>query len=142
MKKHTNRWFLYGCGTALSMAAFILTYKKILLSGISPLVLIFFIFIFTFLGFAGWALISRPKIKFSWIVLGWFIAAAIASLLGNYFEALSLRDAPNPGYTSSLKYLQIIIITLFAPFLFGSKINLKKVLGIVLVLGGLFLIVI
>lgn len=137
-----DKWVLYGLGTAVNMAAMILVFKKMLLMGIAPLVLIFFIFGITFIGFLLWVYISKIPIKISKSMILFLILASLFAILGNFFEVNSLKDAPNPGYTSTLKTFYIVIITLAAPFLFKSKINLSKFIGVLLVLGGLFLIII
>ena len=140
VKSMDNLWILYGLGAALMYACMILTYKKLLLMNINPLLLNLFVFIFVSIGFAAWVTISKTKIELSgWMVL-FLIAAAIFSLVGNSLEILSTKGAPNPGYATALKSGQVIIITLAAALIFKSDMTWYKIVGVATVIGGIVLI--
>lgn len=53
--------------------------------------------------------------------------------LGNATMLKSLATAPNPGYTLLISKSYAVLTTLVAPILFGSTLNLKSVVAIVMV---------
>ena len=103
VKTMDNLWILYGLGAALMYACMILTYKKLLLLNINPLLLNLFVFVFVSIGFIAWVMISKTKIELNGWMISLLILAAIFSLVGNSLEILATKGAPNPGYATALK---------------------------------------
>jgi len=135
-----NNWFISGMASAVCFSIMILIYKKLLLMGIKPLVLNLCMFGIVFFGFIIWNISTKTTFNFDWKIILFLLVAAAFSLLGNYFETNSVRLAPNPGYAATLKSTQIIFISLLAPILFRSAFGIVPVIGIGLVLVGIFLI--
>jgi uncharacterized membrane protein len=136
-----QNWFLNGLGAAVCFACMVLAYKKLLLMGIKPLMLNFFLFGLVFVGFFVWNMIEKNSFKAITPNMILFLAiAAFFSLLGNYLDVNSVKSAPNPGYSATLKSGQIILVALLSPFLFDSSLSLASFTGIGLVILGIFLI--
>jgi len=135
-----NIWIFYGFGAAISFGCMMLTYKKLLLMNLQPLVLNFFVFGLTFIGFSAWVSISNTPIKISTPMLLFLLLASCFAIMGNYFDVNAVKAAPNPGYSTTLKATQIVIVTLLAPIIFDSHFNLQKLFGVFLVLSGVFLV--
>ncbi len=132
-------WVYYGLGSSISFAAMALTLKKVFELGVSPIVAAFYLFILTAAGYSIWVPF-KMSVKIGVLIIPWLVLASVFSLLGNYFDLTALKLAPNPGYASTLKATQIIIITLVAPFLFSSSLTPLKMFGVFLVLTGAALI--
>lgn len=135
-----NNWFISGLSSALCFAAMILVYKKLLLMGLKPLVLNLFLFGFVFIGFAIWNFSTKTAPNLNLKIILFLLLAAVFSLFGNYLDTMAVKLAPNPGYATTLKATQIIFISLLAPIFFRSSLGLVPLLGIVLVLAGMFLV--
>ncbi len=135
-----SNWILYGLSAAVFYAGVILIYKKLLVSGLNPLVLNFFVFGITFLGFTIWIFTFKPTINLTYTIVLLLIIAAIFSLIGNFLDVTAVKEAPNPGYAATLKSTQIVLITLLAPLIFKSEFTWLKFSGVILVLLGIFLL--
>lgn len=134
-------WFINGLLTAACFAGMVLAYKKLLLMGIKPLVLNFFLFGLVFIGFLIWNLIEKNDFAAITPKMALFLlVAALFSLLANFFDVHAIKTAPNPGYAATLKSCQIVFIALLSPFLFQSALSAYSFIGILFVILGIFLI--
>lgn len=120
------KWVLYGIGAAICFGCMMLTYKKMLLMDIHPLILNLFVFGITFIGFAAWVTISKTPVKLSKNIFFFLILASVFAVLGNFCDVNAIKSAPNPGYSTTLKATQIVIVTLIAPLLYDSHIIFKS----------------
>lgn len=118
----------------------VIVYKKVLLSGIDPLILNLFVFGFTFIGFIAWSTVANVEININLSIVALLVLASIFALFGNFFDAQAIKSAPNPGFAATLKAGQIVVITLLAPVLFGSSLSLLSFLGVVFVFVGIIII--
>ncbi len=135
-----NNWVLSGIGAAVCFTGMTLVIKKLLLIGVSPLVLNMFLFGLVLIGFICWVSISKTPINITWTILSLLILAAVFSLLGNFLDVNAVKLAPNPGYASTLKATQIALITLLAPILLGATLGLQAFLGVIFVFVGIMLL--
>ena len=135
-----NSWLFSGFASSLCFAGMVLVYKKLLTMGIKPLVLNLFLFGFVFIGFSIWNFTARTRFDLSKRMLALLLLAAVFSLLGNFFDVNAVKNAPNPGFATTIKSSQIVLITILAPILFGSSLSLSTGLGTVLVVLGIFMI--
>lgn len=135
-------WILYGIGGALSFAGMTLLLKKIFQLGMPPLVALFYLFIFTTLGYAAYVPMKMSVKITGWAIPLLLLATAVCSLVGNYLDLMSVKLSPNPGYASALKATQIILITLLAPILLGADFTPGKFFGVALVFFGAVIITI
>jgi uncharacterized membrane protein len=143
--KGLNDWRILAAVAAVSFALAVLGQKWALRIGFSSAQINLFIFALTFLSFLVW---SRKDIK-GWISdkvsLKFFLPlvffAGAFSCLANYFSVIGVGQAPNPGYSESIKYTQNLFIVFLAVPLLGAKFNKQKFLGVVTVLVGAVIVV-
>ncbi|MCU0652685.1 MAG: EamA family transporter [Candidatus Pacebacteria bacterium] len=136
-----QNWFVSGLLAAVFYGAMILVYKKLLLMGVKPLVLNFFLFGLVFLGFFIWNAIEKSDLYAVTPKMFLFFAiAAIFSLFANFFDVNAIKMAPNPGYATTLKSCQFVLVALLAPILFHSSLGVYSFAGILCVIFGIFLI--
>ncbi|MFH1326520.1 MAG: EamA family transporter [archaeon] len=133
-------WILYGLGAAISFSAMALVIKKLLVLKISPLIVNTLLFGLVTLGYGFWIASTDTKIEINLIIILFLILAGFFSILSSYFDVVSMKFAPNPGYSSALKASSLVLITIFSVFLFSSDFSLLKFIGIIIVVGGIFLI--
>lgn len=62
-------------------------------------------------------------------------AAIFWSYLGNFFSQRGILFAPNPGYSLILSKSYVILTTIVAFFLFSSELNLKRIIGILIIIA-------
>ncbi len=135
-----GNWVLSGIGAAVCFTGMTLVIRKVLLMGVSPLVLNMFLFGFVLIGFISWVSASKTPVNLTWTILALLILAAVFSLFGNFLDVNAVKLAPNPGYASTLKATQIALITLLAPILLGATLNLQAFIGVVFVFIGIVLL--
>lgn len=62
--------------------------------------------------------------------------------IANMFLFYSIDKSPNPGYARAVKSLNIVFLTLIGYFLFNKQLTFEKILGILLILIGVYIVVI
>jgi len=133
-------WFIFAIFALLAFSGMVLTFKKITLLGVSPVVLMLFVAIFLTVFYALHVLITKTPIKINGASLGWLLLAGVLSYLGNLFYIKSIALAPNPGYAVTVAGLQLAVIAVASFFLFQSEFTLIKGAGIVLaIIAGVLL---
>jgi len=133
-------WFVYALLGMVFFSGMILIFKKLVVAGLKPNVILFFIFTFGMLFYLTDIIYNKTSISINYYFLGFLILAAFLSYLGNLLYVKSLSTAPNPGYTTAINSLQIILITIGSFLLFGSGISAKNIVGIVLGLIAIILL--
>lgn len=68
----------------------------------------------------------------------WLILAAILAVGANHFSITALRSAPNPGYVTALRSIDIAMVTIGSALLLGVSIHPLKLLGIGLCIAGVW----
>tara|TARA_B100000686_G_scaffold344286_1_gene426625 strand:+ start:1333 stop:1749 length:417 start_codon:yes stop_codon:yes gene_type:complete len=53
----------------------------------------------------------------------------------------SIKNCENPGYAKSIISLNTLFVFFLATFIYKSKVNSKKILGILLMLGGSYFLI-
>lgn len=81
------------------------------------------------------ATLSLPTSALPWLLLS--VGLAVGA---NHFSISAIRNAPNPGYVTALKVLDIALVTIASCALFGLPISPAKLFGMGLcIVGALFL---
>lgn len=73
-----------------------------------------------------------------------FLTLIVIGVFGagfNYFMQLAYQLTPNVGFVNALNASSIAAVTLLSGFIFKDELNLKKLLGVVTVVGGMILLV-
>lgn len=79
----------------------------------------------------------------SWeILLYIFVMTFLFSYLGNIFSLRGIKNAPNSGYSLIIQKSYAIYTTFAAVILFGSEVNLKSLIAILVVIGFSVLIMV
>lgn len=91
-------------------------------------------FVPTFIYFIYNIIFSKNMVLDLKYILIILIAAVCFSWLGNYFSLKAIEKAPNPGGSLMIQKSYTIMTTILSVFLFSSKITLKSIIGIIIVL--------
>ncbi|MDP3990725.1 MAG: EamA family transporter [Candidatus Nealsonbacteria bacterium] len=145
-KSFLKRWEVLAVIGALSFTVMVLEVKKASQMGFSSSQINLFLFAFNFLAFV---LLCRKEIKNYFrdklklkVFLPIVFLAATFSVMANIFNVKGIAMAPNPGYHESIKNTQFLLTTLLSVPLLGAGLTKKKLLGVVMVLGGVIILVI
>lgn len=72
----------------------------------------------------------------------WGLLAGIFSLIGNIFHTKAIKKSPNPGYVQAIIATNALLILILSALIFRSPITIAKLVGIIIVLVGLYTLVI
>jgi len=137
-------WYIYSILASLSFVGMVLCTRYLGNKGFSSKQILLFLFGFAFFGFvisnigsfAVWT--SGQSLIFLLIL----IIAAILSAIGNWADFTAVIKAPNPGFAGVIKSSNVLLVAIFSVLIFGSSLSLAKLLGILLVIGGIALVII
>jgi len=82
---------------------------------------------------------DKAKLKFFLPVV---IIASIFALAANLLSLKGLELAPNPGYHEALRNTNILFVTLLAIPLFSARFDKLKMLGVIIIVFGIFILVV
>jgi drug/metabolite transporter (DMT)-like permease len=74
------------------------------------------------------------------IILLFMVIIALSVLITNKLWIKALENNTNAGYVGSIANMYIIFVTLISAYLFQSKLTLKNIGGIIIMLGGAYLL--
>lgn len=115
---------------------------KSTVSAIPPEKLLFYVFLLgTILLFAK-LIGTGQNLTIGLSDLAVLTAIALCSVLGNVLLFTSYKVGPNPGYVDAVASTKIVLIVILSAVLLGSKLNVKGLLGALLVLAGVILLLI
>lgn len=112
-------------------------------TGIHPITLAFYIFVF-YAFFSGSALYrSRNKVKFDLPLSSWgaLIIIGVSTGVFNVSMQLAYKTAPNIGYVNIINAASITAVTFLSAYFFKDKLTTEKVIGALGVLLGLILLI-
>ena len=129
--------------SGISYAAFNIITKIEMQKGINPMKANFYCFFFSI--FAGLAIAKPAGIIYcisldplTVILLGIGVGV-VACILPYIFYTMALRELP-AGIVSSLGILEPMAATLFSVAIFGEKLSVYSIVGILLILGSVFML--
>lgn len=139
-------WYIYAILASLFFTGMVLCVKKLTddLKFSSERVL-FFVFLFLFLGFLIMDINSLPlvlKSKYFLPLISLTFIGGIFSAIGNWADFKGIKRASNAGYAVAVRNSSILITTLVSVFLFGSELTLFRFGGILAILIGMTLLVV
>ena len=145
-KKNTNKtfsgrgWLFYSLAAFFCWGVFALMLKYLIDRGISPFVILFYIF--SIVSFIIFSEIYLKKIKFVrskdyWLI---FILIGLFGASFDAFVALGYKLAPNPGYINAVNAASISAVTLLSVYLFKDEFSVRKSVGVLGVTVGLILL--
>jgi uncharacterized membrane protein len=68
------------------------------------------------------------------------VLVGISSVLGSLFAILSIRHAPNPGYSVAIYSANFVLLALTSILFFRSELTIPKLLGMLSIIFGIFLL--
>lgn len=74
------------------------------------------------------------------IVLALIILVSFCIISTNKLWLKALENGKNSGYVGSISNLYIVFVTILSSYIFAHKINNKGIMGIIMMLGGAYLI--
>lgn len=133
-------WYSYALLSMLFFSIMVLIFKRLMSGGLQPGVILLFVFGLSALFYLAHFLIAKTPMETNYYILALLLIAAILSYVGNLFSLKAINSAPNVGYPLAINSLQIILVTVASVFLFGSKLSLIKVAGLLLGLIAIMLL--
>ena len=140
MRHRRLMWYLYAIAAMVCLSIMILVFTRLRFLGITPPVILIFVFGFGFLFYAIQLFATKETIilKSQYIVL--LLICALCSYVGNLLYVKTLDIAPNPGYVVAIIGSQALIISIASVFLFGSQFSVIKGVGVLLCTIGIVLL--
>jgi drug/metabolite transporter (DMT)-like permease len=138
-------WFAYSILSACLFVGLYLCIRWLTDRGFAPKQILLFLIGFALLGFLGATVPSLPKVLNSTNFLGFLAAgtfAGISSSIGHWADFEAIKRAPNPGFSTSIRNSSILPVTILSVFLFHSPFHSEKLLGVFLILAGVFALII
>jgi len=141
-KKSDFKWIIYSFGSFFCWGFLALMSKYILDLGISP-----FVYLFYLMGMVSIIILIETYLKktitkiknYDWKNL---ILIGIMSMIFNLFMQLGYQTAPNPGYINAVNAASIAGVTILSAYFFKDEFNFKKLIGVIGVIVGLFILLI
>ncbi len=133
-------WIILSVFSAFCLAALTLLTKGILSKGVVPEVLNFWLFATSSIGFGFLAYFRGLCFQVPHSTVYLFVALLVVVLGYNDFLVRAFAEAPNPGYVQGVVSLSMILVLILSVFFFGSALTFSKVVGMVLVLAGIFIL--
>ncbi len=127
-------WIVAGLLMFISSVGVYLLIRRATLSGMPLSVQNFASFIVPLFLYIPLAVVSRTSFVVSWYqLLVLAISAVLFSYLGSRLSFLSLKYAPNPGYSLVLSKSYVVFTTLFALIFFRSVLTVQAAIAIGLI---------
>jgi drug/metabolite transporter (DMT)-like permease len=139
--KSENKWVLYSIGAHLCFAYGSLISKYFLNIGLQPFTYLFYITLIVSLLNIYESKAKKASLSFSlpqWLVI---LGIGVSAALFNLFMQEGYKFAPNPGYVVAINTSSIMSLTLLSAYIFKDKLSVKKIVGIIGITVGLFLII-
>ena len=133
-------WIFAAIISSIAFAGIPLLLKKLTQYSLTSEIINFYFWLITSMTFLAFAIYRKSSFKIDKGSLVWFLVLSVVAFFANYFSIIALKLAPNPGYVRAIQSANIVLITVSSIFLFGSTISIKTILGITLILGGLYLL--
>ncbi|MCJ7703436.1 MAG: EamA family transporter [Anaerolineales bacterium] len=135
-----TNWIYYSLITVISFTMMSLIFKKLTTLEPKSEIINFYFFFFSTLAISISLFFRQTKFRIPTKTLPLFLLLAIIAVFGNYASISAIRLAPNPGYVKGIQTLEVVLLTIASYFLFRSEITVAKVIGAILVVGGVILL--
>ena len=140
-QKDDNKiWILYTFGAFFAFGFLSLTNTYLGKQGLTSTVINFYICLIVTISLAIQIFTNKIKLSFDKMSIGVFIGAGIPASIFNFCLIQGYLLAPNPGYISAVNVASIALLTILYRVFFKDTLTLKKSIGIVGILVGLFML--
>ncbi|HSR13335.1 MAG TPA: hypothetical protein VLS90_17955 [Thermodesulfobacteriota bacterium] len=138
-------WFAYSILAATFFVGLYLCIRWLTDRGFAPRQILLFMVAFALLGFLAAAAPSFSRVFASencpaFLAAGLF--AGIFSSIGHWADFESIKRAPNPGFSTSIRNASVLPVTFLSVLFFNSQFRLGKLIGVILILAGVIALVI
>ena len=135
-------WWIFSVIALVAMSLYSVLFKKALNFNIGQQKILFYVFLLSLLGYIflnsrSSALMPANNLT---LYLAWGILVGALSVAGNLLEAKATKLSPNPGYVQRTKSANVLLILFASYLLFGARLNLQSLVGVVLIFGGLLML--
>jgi uncharacterized membrane protein len=138
-------WYIYSILASLSFAGMVLCTRYLGNKGFSSRQILLFLLGFAFFGFLAinsGTLNSIWESESLWSFIGIMTIASIFAVVGNWTDFTAIIKAPNPGFVVAITNSNVLLIVFFSVLIFGSSLSSVKLLGVLLIIGGISALVI
>ena len=122
-------WIAYSLGAMVFLAAMTLMFVPLGRAGVSPSVVLFYLFLFVCIFSLGHIKLRGMSLNVSWNAMLWIVGASLTSFLGNYCALKAIFLAPNPGYASAIEASKALVVVLLSVWFFAAHFSWLKGLG-------------
>ncbi len=138
-----NRWLIYTLGALGCFALYSLFSKAMLRSGVNVFVFLFFVTLGVSICNLLHLLMKRTSasLRLSSKIGGILLVIGLLAFSFNIFLNLALQAAPNIGYVGSINASSIAALTVCSSLIFNDELNARKLIGVLGVMAGIFLVV-
>ena len=130
-------WLLFAMGALVASSKPVLTAKLLLDQGIQPLMFVTYVFIVANLCLLVVSVIKRQPPRVTGNHMQVFLLIGLLGVALNYFNFLAIGIAPNVGYVNATYAGSIGLVTLLSAWLFKDELTLRKLIGVLGVIGAL-----
>jgi drug/metabolite transporter (DMT)-like permease len=138
--KRDKGWIWLTLAAFLAWGFLALVFKYLTNKGLLPAVMLFYMALFVSILILAQLVLKRAQIKFEKNYWSLFLVIGLASALFNLFMVVGYKYAPNPGYINAANAGSIALVTVFSALIFKDELNIRKVIGVVGVVGSLILL--
>jgi len=139
-------WIALSLGALACYTLMVFGMKKAIMLGFAPPEICLCIYVINFLFFS---IICRKEVKNYFqdkaklkFFLPVVIIASFFALAANLLSVKGLELAPNPGYHEALRNTNILFVTLLAIPIFSARFDKLKMLGVIIIVFGIFILVV
>jgi drug/metabolite transporter (DMT)-like permease len=136
----SKRWLLYTFYAFFAWGFQALILKYLSDTGLNKLVILIYLNSIGSILILSQIIINKSKLvidKFSLTTIG-IIGIAWSGF--NYFMMEGYKLAPNPGYINAVNTTSIAFVTIFSALLFKDELNIRKVIGVLGIMGSLIIL--
>lgn len=134
-------WPVYALLAMVCFASMQLVFRYTTRTGVTPAVVLFFVFGIGWLFYVLHVVTQRPPLAVALPRIGLLFLAGALAYVGNLYAVRAVSIAPNPGYAMALVSLQALVVTGVSVVLLDATFSWTKLLGVLLCGAGAALLV-
>ena len=134
-------WPVYALLAMLCFASMQLVFRYTTRGGLTPAVVLFFVFGVGWLFYLLHVALLRPTLPVTLSRLALLFLAGALAYVGNLYAVRAVSIAPNPGYAMALVSLQALVVTFASVLLLDAAFSWTKLVGVLLCGAGAALLV-
>jgi drug/metabolite transporter (DMT)-like permease len=135
-----DSWIVFTLIASFCFSGMVLLFRKLADLGTTTESINVFFFAGATIALWLFARSRQATLSLSMSALPWLLLAVGLAVGANHFSISALRSAPNPGYVTAFKVLDIVLVAGASFFLFGLSLSPVKLLGMGLCIAGLLFV--